>query len=274
MILDQTSHFELNNGIRMPSIGLGALFTKNEQLVQTVDTALKIGYRKIDTASAYGNESGIGTAIRNSYVAREELFLTTKVWNTEQGYDNTLFAFEKSLEKLQTDYVDMYLIHWPVRSKYKATYKALEKIYESGRAKAIGVCNFSLLQLQELMETTRVIPALHQLEVHPRLSQNTMVEFANMNGIQIEAWRPIMLGEVLNIKTLVQIGKKYNKSAVQISLRWLVQRGISVIPKSVRPEKMLENYQIFDFELTLAEMNCIASLNRNKKLGEDLSHIV
>jgi len=258
----------------MPQIGLGVLFANNNSEVkQAIHSALNIGYRKIDTASAYENELGIGDALKNSIVDRQDIFLTTKVWNTEQGYDNTLYAFDKSLGKLQTDYVDLYLMHWPVKRKYKETYKAMEHIYKSGRAKAIGVCNFSILQLTNLMDTTDLIPTLNQIEMHPHLSQNQMLEFAKKNHIQLEAWRPIMMGEVLKIKELIAIGKKHNKTAVQISLRWLIQRGVAVIPKSVTPKRIKENFQIFDFKLSQQEMKIIEGLNQNKKLGEDLSNI-
>lgn len=266
--------FRLNNNLLMPQIGLGVLFAKNNGEVENaVTTALNAGYRKIDTASAYENELGVGNAIKHHKVKREEVFVTTKVWNTEQGYDKTLRAFDESLIRLQTDYIDLYLIHWPVKTKYKETYRAMEHIYESGRAKAIGVCNFNIQQLEDLMASTKVIPALNQVEMHPHLNQTEMVNFAKHHHIQLEAWRPIMMGEVLNIPELIEIGAAHGKSAVQVTLRWLVQRGVSVIPKSVTPKRIQQNYKIFDFELSLKEMDIIQGLNQNKRLGEDLSHI-
>ena len=266
--------FTLNNGLTMPSIGLGVLFAKNDGEVESaVISALKSGYRKIDTASAYQNEQGVGRAMRKSGIPREEIFLATKVWNTEQGYDKTLFAFEQSLEQLQTDYVDLYLVHWPVKAKYKETYRAMEYIYSSGKAKAIGVCNFNIAQLEDLMEHSNIVPAINQVEMHPHLSQNELLNFANAHNIQLEAWRPIMMGEVLNIPELIAIGKAHQKSAVQITLRWLIQRGVSVIPKSVTQHRIVQNFEIFDFELTKEEMAVIEELNLNRNLGEDLSHI-
>lgn len=274
MMTRQKETFTLNNGIKMPSIGLGVLFAKNEGEVENaVSTALKNGYQKIDTASAYGNEEGVGIGIMESNIERSDLFLTTKVWNTEQGYDKTLLSFEESLKRLQTDYVDLYLIHWPVKSKYKDTYRALEKLYKEGRVKAIGVCNFSIPQLEDLMEHTQIIPALNQVEMHPHLSQNALLEFSKKNKIQLEAWRPIMMGEVLKIPELIEIGKIHGKSAVQIALRWLIQRGVAVIPKSVTPKRIIENSQVFDFTLSDHQMQIIDSLNQDKRLGEDLSHI-
>ncbi|SNZ01905.1 aldo/keto reductase [Flagellimonas pacifica] len=275
MTVHKNNIIELNNSIKMPQIGLGVLFAKNNGEVEdAIVSALQIGYRKIDTASAYQNEEGVGRAIIKSSVPRSDVFLTTKVWNTEQGYDETLLAFEKSLARLQTDYVDMYLIHWPVKSKYIETYKAMESIYKSGRARAIGVCNFNISQLQDLMKHTEIVPAMNQVEMHPYLNQYELIDFSSNYNIQLEAWRPIMMGEVLHIPELAQIGLRHHKSAVQIALRWLVQKRIAVIPKSVTPKRIRENFEIFDFELSKAEMKIIEGLNQNKRLGEDLSHVV
>ena len=266
--------FVLNNGIKMPSIGLGVLFAKNDGEVENaVTTALKNGYRKIDTASAYGNEEGVGKGIIDSNIDRSDIFLTTKVWNTEQGYDKTLLSFEDSLKRLRTDYIDLYLIHWPVRSKYKETYRALERLYAEGRAKAVGVCNFNIHQLEDLMESAQITPAVNQVEMHPHLSQNELLEFSKQHEIQLEAWRPIMMGEVLKIPELVEIGKLHSKSAVQIALRWLIQRGVAAIPKSTNPQRIAENFKVYDFELSTDQMETIESLNQNRRLGEDLSHI-
>ncbi len=270
----QKETFILNNGVKMPSIGLGVLFAKNNGEVENaIFSALQNGYRKIDTASGYGNEEGVGKGIKASNVERNEIFLTTKVWNTEQGYDKTLFSFEQSLKRLQTNYVDLFLIHWPVKNKYKETYRALERLYAEKRVKAIGVCNFSIQQLNDLIECSNVIPALNQVEMHPHLSQNELLEFSKKYSIQLEAWRPIMMGEVLKIPELVTIGKSHSKSAVQIALRWLIQRGVAAIPKSVHPKRIAENFKIFDFLLSENQMKIIESLNQNRRLGEDLSHI-
>lgn len=231
----------------MPSLGLGVLFAKNNGEVEdAVIAALVAGYRKIDTAAAYQNEKGVGSALRSSGLSREEVFITTKVWNTEQGYDKTLVAFEESLNQLQTSYVDLYLIHWPVKSKHKETYRALEQLYRSGRAKAIGVCNFSISQLEDLMEHADIVPALNQVEMHPHLSQKELLGFASKHNIQLEAWRPIMMGEVLKIPELVQIGEVHKKSPAQVALRWLIQRGVAVIPKSVTPKRVVQNFDVFD----------------------------
>ena len=266
----QPAALTLNNKVVMPQIGLGVLKAQaNGEVEAAVLSALQAGYRKIDTAAAYRNESGVGRAIQQSQIPREEIFLTTKVWNTDQGYDNTLKAFDSSLERLQTDYVDLYLVHWPVAGKYKDTYRALEKLHRDGRAKAIGVSNFQIHHLKDLLAHSQIVPAINQIELHPYLQQDELIAFAQQNDIQIEAWRPIMMGHVLNISELVHIGSKYGKSAVQVSLRWLAQRQVSIIPKSVNPQRIAENFDIFDFELTAAEMESISLLNQNTRLGPD-----
>ncbi|NRB50005.1 MAG: aldo/keto reductase [Saprospiraceae bacterium] len=266
----QPATLTLNNQVTMPQIGLGVLKAQaNGEVEAAVLSALQSGYRKIDTAAAYRNESGVGRAILQSQIPREEIFLTTKVWNTDQGYDKTLSAFEQSLERLQTDYVDLYLVHWPVAGKYKDTYRALEKIYREGRAKAIGVSNFQIHHLEDLLAHSQIVPAVNQIELHPHLQQDELIAFAQQNRIQIEAWRPIMMGQVLSIPELVQIGEKHGKSAVQITLRWLLQRKVSIIPKSVHPQRIADNFDVFDFELSREEMKSISALNENRRLGPD-----
>lgn len=266
----QPTTVTLNNGLVMPQIGLGVLKAQEGgEVERAVLAALDSGYRMIDTAAKYGNEKGVGDAIRQSGIDRNDLFLTTKVWNSDQGYDTTLTAFEESLERLQTNYVDLYLVHWPVKGKYIETYRTLEEIYDSGRAKAIGVSNFQIHHLEDLMANTSIVPAVNQIEIHPHLQQTALVNFAQQHNIVLEAWRPIMMGEVLQLPVLQQIGKQYGKSAVQVTLRWLIQRGIVVIPKSVTPSRIAQNLDVFDFELSEMDMQQIAALNRNRRLGPD-----
>lgn len=259
----------------MPSVGLGVLFAKNDgEVERAVIAALEAGYRKIDTASAYQNEEGVGQGIVNSDVPREKIFLASKVWNTEQGYDQTLLAFDQSLKRLQTDYLDLYLIHWPVQSgKYRDTFRAMEKLYADGRVRAIGVCNFSISHLEDLMTHTEIVPAVNQVEMHVHLNQRELLVFANKHDIQMEAWRPIMMAEVLEIPELQEIGKLHGKTAVQVALRWLLQRGVAAIPKSTHPQRIAHNIDLFDFELSVAQMAQIEGLNRDRSLGEDLSHV-
>jgi len=268
-LIPQTS-LTLNNGKIMPQIGLGVLKAKdNGEVEAAISSALQTGYRKIDTATIYRNEAGVGRALKKSNIERGKIFLTTKVWNSDQGYDKTMYAFEHSLKDLQTDYVDLYLVHWPVGGKFKQTYKALEKIYSDGRAKAIGVSNFQIHHLKELMDSSEIIPTVNQIELHPHLQQEALTEFAHQHNIQIEAWRPIMMGQVLNIALLRELGEKYGKSPVQITLKWLIQRGISVIPKSVNPQRIAENFNIFDFMISEEDMTKIQSLNQDRRLGPD-----
>lgn len=232
-------------------------------------TALEIGYRHIDTAAFYENEEGVGQAIRESGIPREQVFVTTKVWNTDQGYETTLKAFDASLKKLGFDYVDLYLVHWPVKGKYKETYKALEKLYKDGYVRAIGVSNFQIHHLQDVLADCEIKPMVNQVEYHPRLTQKELLTFCRENGIQLEAWSPLMRGEILTEPTIVEIGKKYGKTPAQVVLRWDLQHGVVTIPKSVTPARIKENADIFDFSLTDEEMKQIDALNLNKRVGPD-----
>ncbi|KQC46923.1 oxidoreductase of aldo/keto reductase family subgroup 1 [Geobacillus stearothermophilus] len=260
----------LHNGVKMPWVGLGVYKVKEgEEVKSTVRTALEIGYRHIDTAAFYENEEGVGQAIRESGIPREQVFVTTKVWNTDQGYETTLKAFDASLKKLGFDYVDLYLVHWPVKGKYKETYKALEKLYKDGYVRAIGVSNFQIHHLQDVLADCEIKPMVNQVEYHPRLTQKELLTFCRENGIQLEAWSPLMRGEILTEPTIVEIGKKYGKTPAQVVLRWDLQHSVVTIPKSVTPARIKENADIFDFSLTDEEMKQIDALNLNKRVGPD-----
>lgn len=260
----------LHNGVKMPYFGLGVYKVENgREVVQTVKTALKVGYRAIDTAAFYENEEGVGQAIRESGIPRDELFITTKVWNTDHGYEKTLKAFDTSLKKLGLDYLDLYLIHWPGKDKYVDTWHALEKLYKDGKVRAIGVSNFKIHHLQTLMEQSEEKPVINQIELHPYLTQKDTLAFCKENGIAVEAWSPLGRGRLLDDPTLVEIGKKYGKTAAQVTLRWHLQNDVIVIPKSVTPSRIKENSDIFDFELTPEDMERIDALNKNARTGKD-----
>ncbi|MFC0874965.1 aldo/keto reductase [Saccharicrinis sp. FJH2] len=269
-ITDLAGTVTLNNGVEMPYLGLGVYLTKDGEEVETaVFSALEAGYRHIDTASFYHNETGVGNAIAKSDVDRKDIFVTTKVWNSDQGYEKTLKAFEVSLKKLQLDYLDLYLVHWPVKGKFTDTWRAFEKLYKEGLIRAIGVSNFHEVHLTELLKMAEVIPAVNQVEFHPYLVQQSLVDFCKSKGIQHEAWSPLMQGGVLDVMLLNEIGKKYDKSPVQVTLRWNLQRGTVTIPKSVHPERIRQNADIFDFELSEEEMRAINALDRNQRVGPD-----
>lgn len=262
----------LNNGVRMPQLGFGVWQIADGEATDAVGTALEAGYRSIDTAAIYGNEVGTGKALAASGVARDELFVTTKLWNTEQGYDSTLRAFDTSLAKLGLDHVDLYLIHWPVPAKdaYLDTYRAFEKIYADGRAKAIGVSNFLPEHLERLLGETSVVPAVNQIELHPQLQQPGSRAFHAERGIHTEAWSPLGQGKgLLDVPTLVAIARKHGRSAAQVVLRWHLQTGNIVIPKSVTPSRIKENFDVFGFELDTDDLAAIAALDENRRLGSD-----
>ncbi|PKQ30457.1 MAG: aldo/keto reductase [Actinobacteria bacterium HGW-Actinobacteria-10] len=275
MRLDITSTVTLANGVEMPRFGLGTYKAAEGREVESeVAVALEAGYRAIDTASLYGNEAGIGRAIASSGIARKEIFLTTKVWNDEQGYESTLEAFDRSLERLRTDYVDLYLVHWPIARHYAATWRAMEEILESGRTRAIGVCNFLTQHLDALEAVSQVRPMVNQVELHPRLQQPELQAYCHERHIVQEAWAPIMRGRVFDIPEIVEIGRSHSKSAAQIAIRWVLQSGHVVIPKSVHAERIRENADVFDFELSEAEMAVILSLDRGERIGKDPDEFV
>ena len=269
MKLTIESTAELLNGVAMPRLGLGVWRTQEgEEVEQAVSAALKAGYLAIDTASMYGNEAGVGRAVRASGIPRDRLFVTTKVWNNQQGYDSTLKAFEESNAQLGLDYVDLYLVHWPVKGKYKETYRALEELYDQGRVRAIGVSNFQIHHLEDLMGACRIKPMVNQVELHPLLAQKKLQMFCRKEGIQIESWRPIMNGN-LDVPLLAELSAKYGKTPAQIVIRWHLQQGIVTIPKSVREARIRENADVFDFELAPEDMNRIDALNEDRRFGAD-----
>ncbi|MFF9359961.1 aldo/keto reductase [Streptomyces griseoluteus] len=262
----------LNNGVEMPQLGFGVWQVPDDEAEHAVTTALEAGYRSIDTAAIYGNEEGTGKAIAASGVPREDLFVTTKLWNSDQGYDSTLRAFDTSLEKLGLDYLDLYLIHWPLpaRDNYLDTYKAFEKLYSDGRVRAIGVSNFLPEHLERLIAETSVVPAVNQIELHPQLQQRAAREFDAEHGIATEAWSPLGQGKgLLEVPAIVAIARKHGRTPAQVVLRWHIQLGNIVIPKSVTPSRIKENIQVFDFSLDDEDLAAIGALNEDKRLGPD-----
>ncbi|WP_054954945.1 aldo/keto reductase [Paenibacillus dakarensis] len=259
----------LHDGRKMPWLGLGVYKSKEgEEVIQSVKTAIAAGYRSIDTAALYGNEAGVGQAIRECGVPREELFITTKVWNEDQGYESTLKAFETSRKKLGLEVLDLYLIHWPGKDKYKETWKALIHLQQEGLVRSIGVSNFQIHHLRDIIEDSGVVPVVNQVELHPLNNQKELLQYARENNIVLEAWSPLMRGN-LDHPVLVKLAEKYGKTAAQIVLRWDYQNGVIVIPKSVKEHRIRENAGFFDFELSAEDMAAIDELNENKRFGPD-----
>lgn len=260
----------LHNGVKMPWFGLGVYQAKEgEEVINAVKWALEHGYRSIDTAAIYKNEEGVGMAIKQSGVPREEIFLTTKVWNRDQGYENTLKAFDESLKKLGTDYVDLYLIHWPGPKKelFIDTWRALEKLYKEGKTRAIGVCNFQIHHLEALLEASEIKPMVNQVEYHPHLTQEDLKAFCEKENIQLEAWSPLKRGQLFDEPVLKEIAAAHGKTVAQVILRWDLQNKVVTIPKSVHKERIIANADIFDFALTEEEMKAISALNQNDRCG-------
>ncbi|WP_283700101.1 aldo/keto reductase [Clostridium perfringens] len=265
----------LNNGIEMPRVGLGVFRVENSsELVNAVKVAIKNGYRSIDGAAIYGNEEAMGEGIREGIkeagISREDLFITSKVWNADLGYESTIAAYEASLKRLDVDYLDLYLIHWPVEGKYKEAWRALEYLYKEGRVKAIGVSNFQVHHLQDLLKDAEIKPVINQIELHPYLSQEKVREFCKENDIQVEAWSPLMAGNgLLENDILKEIAKKYNKTTAQVVLRWDLQNQVITIPKSTNEGRLVENIDIFGFNLSKDDMDRIDSLNKDLRVGPD-----
>jgi len=268
IITDLKGTVKLSNGVGMPYFGLGVFKTEEgEEVEKSVKWAIEAGYRHIDTAAIYKNESGVGKAVIASGIPRNELFITTKAWNENQRKDTVMEGFEESLKLLQTDYVDLYLIHWPVKEKYTSTWKVMEEIYRSGRARAIGVSNFLEHHLKEIFMVAEIIPMVDQVECHPHLVQQSLIDFCHLHNIVFEAWSPIMRGAVNDIPLFTELSKKYKKSPVQLVLRWDLQKGIVTIPKSVHKERIEHNAGIFDFEITAEDISRIDKLDQNKRFG-------
>lgn len=264
----------LHNGMNMPWIGLGVFkVEEGPELVQAVKSAIAHGYRSIDTAAIYENETSVGQGIREAMletnISREDLFITSKVWNADLGYESTLAAYEASLEKLGLEYLDLYLVHWPVQGKYKEAWRALETLYQEGRVKAIGVSNFQIHHLEDLMKDANIKPMINQVEFHPCLTQKELLRFSKEQGIQLEAWSPLMQGGLLDNPMLKEIAAKYGKSVAQVILRWDLQHGVITIPKSTKEHRIIENAALFDFELTQEDMDQIDDLNQDLRVGPD-----
>lgn len=269
-ITDITGTFELNNGIKMPYLGLGTYQADSEnEVVEAVKKALNEGYRHIDTASVYKNEEGIGKGIRESKINREDIFVVSKVWNADQGYASTIKAFEESLDRLGLDYLDLYLIHWPVPGKYTETWKALEYLYGKKKVRAIGVSNFLQHHLEDILQDCEIKPMVNQMEFHPHLVQQELIDFCDKNTIQYESWSPFMQGKVFELDICNDLAKKHKKSVAQIILRYNLQKGIIAIPKSVHAKRIKSNAEIFDFELTQEDITFLDSLENGERTGPD-----
>lgn len=263
---------DLNDGNKAPQLGFGVFQIPDAETADAVAAALKAGYRSIDTAAIYKNEAGVRQGMERSGVERGDIFLTTKLWNSEQGFDSTLKAFDASVAKLGTDYVDMYLIHWPTpqHDRYVDTWKAFIRLREEGRIRSIGVSNFQPVHLERIVKETGVVPVVNQIELHPDFAQRDVVAANAKHKVVTEAWSPLgQGGDLLKNDTLVAIGKKYGKSSAQVVLRWHVQLGHMVIPKSATPERIAANIDVFDFALTDEDMKAIAGLDGGKRMGPD-----
>jgi diketogulonate reductase-like aldo/keto reductase len=270
--MDLTSAVKLNSGYGMPCLGLGVFRSKDgEETYNAVRWALEAGYRHIDTAAAYGNEASVGRAIRDSGIPRDQIFLTTKLWNGEIRAHNEEAAFAQSLKNLGTGYVDLYLVHWPVREEqgYLRVWEKMERFHKEGRARSIGVSNYHVHHLEDLLKTASVLPAVNQVECHPLLTQVELADYCASKGIAFEPWSPLGAGKLLTHPTLTQIAQRHGKTVAQVILRWDLQRGFICIPKSVHKERIQSNTQLFDFALTEEEMQRIFSLNADERVGAD-----
>ncbi|MBF2264285.1 aldo/keto reductase [Staphylococcus warneri] len=262
----------LNNGYPMPSIGLGVYKITDDEMNEVINTAIEAGYRAFDTAYFYGNEQSLGQALKQTNVDREDLFITSKLWNDYQGYDSTIQYFNQSLENLGLEYLDLFLIHWPCEENglFIESYKALETLYHEGKVKAIGVCNFKQHHLEKLMQETEIVPQINQIELHPYFNQQELQDYCDHHDIKVTAWMPLMRNKgLLDDPVITDMAKRYHKTAAQIVLRWHLAHNRIIIPKSKTPSRIHENYNILDFNLELTDVAQIDSLNRNDRQGKD-----
>jgi len=269
-ITDIKGSFTLHNGVKIPYFGLGVFLSKDgSEVINAVKWAIQSGYRHIDTAAIYNNEEGVGEGIKASGIPREDIFLVSKVWNSEQGYDSTIKAFETSLKKLNTEYLDLYLIHWPVNGKYKETWKALEELYRQKRIRAIGVSNFLQHHLEDLLTEASIVPMVNQMEFHPYLVQQDLLNYCDSKNIQYEAWSPLMRGRVFKMDVFKEMALKYKKTIAQLVLRWDLQKGVVTIPKSSKEQRIIDNAAIFDFSISEKDMAVLDKLDKGKRFGPD-----
>ena len=267
-ITDISGTVRLNNGIHIPYLGLGVyLAPDGEEVIRAIKWAMEFGYRHIDTASFYRNEEGVGQAVRESGIDRSDIFVTSKVWNDDQGYDRTLRAFDATMDRLGFDYLDLYLVHWPVKGKYKETWRALEEIYQSGRVRAIGVSNFLKHHLDDLLQSANVIPTINQVEFHPYLVQQPLVDYCHAHEVQFQAWSPLMRGKIFELPLMKEMAEKYNRTIAQVVLRWNLQKGVVTIPKSTKQHRIIENGQLFDFEISKEDVGRIDGLDCGQRIG-------
>ncbi len=268
--MDLNTTVSMNNGVAVPQLGFGTFKSQpGTETEQAVRWALEFGYRHIDTAAFYGNEADVGKAFKASGLPREDVFITTKVWNSDQGYDSTLKAFDKSRKLLDTEIIDCYLIHWPVSGKYKDTWKAMEKLYAEGIVRAIGVSNFLVHHLEDLIKDSDTVPVMNQVEFHPFLLQKDLLDFDRDHSILHEAWAPLTRAQYLDNEVITEIAEARGKSPAQVLIRWDLQKGVVTIPKSVHKDRIKENADVFDFELKKEEMRRLDGLDRNERLGPD-----
>lgn len=268
--MDLNSTVTLNNGARIPWVGFGVFQTEpGEETHRSVSIALRVGYRAVDTASYYRNEEDVGRAIRDSGLSPEEVYVTTKVWNDEQGYDSTLKAFAASKKRLGIGKVDLYLVHWPVTGRYKDTWRALEKLYRDGEVGAIGVSNFKVHHLEELLEDAEVKPVINQVEFHPFLLQPDLLEYCDRQQIQVEAWSPLTRARFLDNPVIQEVARAHGRSPAQVLIRWDLQHRVVTLPRSTKENHIRENAQVFDFELTGEEMKKLDALDSGTRIGPD-----